>query len=291
LQTYFRERGLTEKLALGHFGTLDPLAGGVLPLAIGKATKLFPLIGDRTKRYAFTLVLGHSTTSGDEAGELAETLPVPENALEFLRAALPRFHGELDQIPPMASALKHEGKRLYALAREGIVVERPARRITVFALELLGADETIGPEIGYGLRLRVHCSEGTYVRTLCEDLARAIGTCGHMRSLLRESAGPFNLETARTFEEIEADPRAALIDPFSILPYPELPLEGERLRRFRHGQSRAIKQDLLAGLGLGVLGDDAEHLVFVTAREHDERVIVGLAAIKGHELIPRAVFA
>jgi tRNA pseudouridine55 synthase len=275
LQAYFQERGYRGKLPLGHFGTLDPLATGVLPLAIGKATKLFPLIADRSKRYSFTLVLGTSTVTGDEAGEPLASSPIPERAEERLQATLPAFHGAQQQIPPMVSALKQGGRRLYALARVGLVVERAARTVTIFALELLGVDPSPSPRSG--LRFRVECSEGTYVRTLCEDLAAAIGTHGHMRALIREAAGPFRLDSARGFEEIVGDPGAALLDPLAMLPFSELRLEGEELRRFRQGQTIATQAT-------------GEEMLFVTACEAGERIVAGLASVQGDRLLPRAVF-
>lgn len=281
LQAYFQERGYGGKLPLGHFGTLDPLASGVLPLAIGKATKLFPLIEDRSKRYSFTLVLGTSTTTGDEAGEPLASSPIPEEAAERLRAALPAFHGLQRQIPPMMSALKQGGRRLYALARAGLVVERAERTVKIFALELLGVDAVPSP--GSGLRFRLECSEGTYVRTLCEDLAAAIGTHGHMRALLREAAGPFRLDSARGVEEILSDPGEALLDPLTVLPFGEVRLDEEELRRFRHGQRIAMR-------AADTLLSTSEPTHFVTAIEADERIVAGLASVQGDRLVPLSVF-
>ena len=181
------------KIAIGHVGTLDPQACGVLPIALGRATRLIPLIADRRKGYAFTLVLGHATTTGDASGEPTVSLPVPEDALARLDTAIGEFLGRIEQIPPMYSALKVDGRRLYDLAREGRTVERKPRTITIYALSVLGADDDART-----IRLRVACSEGTYVRTLAEDLARAIGTVGHVGALLREAAGPFVLSESLT---------------------------------------------------------------------------------------------
>lgn len=291
LRKYFGEHGSDEKLALGHFGTLDPLAEGVLPLAIGKATRLFPLIEDRRKRYAFTLVLGQATASGDEASEVTENADVPDGIEARIAEALPSFRGAIHQIPPMTSALKHEGKRLYELAREGVTIDRPARPVMIDALDLLGRDDAVQTATSMAsLRLRVHCSEGTYVRTLCEDIARAVGTVGHMRSLLREAAGPFTLDTALTWEAIDADPAAALLDPLKILPFPSLELSGEALNRFRHGQARLLKDGTLDAAGIEEL-DFESRTVFVTALERGVSTIVGVGVLLGKQLVPRSVFA
>src|ERR1700676_3587925 len=187
------------KLAVGHLGTLDPQAAGVLLTALGKATRLLPLIADRRKAYACTLVLGRATTTGDAMGETLVERAVPEDVDRRLADAIPAFIGHVSQVPPMFSAVKSGGARLYTLARAGKIVERQPRTIAIYALAVLGRDANV-------VRLRIACSEGTYVRTLCEDLAAACGTVGHMGALLREASGPFVLAESRTLDEIEHDP-------------------------------------------------------------------------------------
>ncbi len=291
LRDFFAAQGYSEKLPIGHFGTLDPGAQGVLPLAIGKATRLLPLIEDRRKCYSFTLVLGYATTSGDIDGEITESAPVPTDLEQRCPEVFARFLGLQQQTPPMTSALKHEGRRLYELAREGVSVERRARDITIDALEFLGLIEPPGLEPHLrAVRGRVHCSEGTYVRTLCEDIALALGTRGHMRDLLREAAGPFTLATALTLEQIAANPAAALLQPSSILPFPSLELTGEALVRFRHGQARLLKDGVLAEAGLDEKMLEAQ-TVFVTSRERDAIVVIGLGVLLGKQLVPRSLFA
>jgi tRNA pseudouridine55 synthase len=179
------------KLAVGHLGTLDPQAAGVLPVALGRATRLLPLIADKRKAYAFTLVLGRSTDTGDATGAVTQTAEVSSDIDVRLAAAIERFTGTIEQVPPMYSAVHVGGQRLYDLARAGTVVERPARSVTIYALSVLGRS-------GDTARLRVACSEGTYVRTLCEDIALACGTVGHMGALLREAAGPFVIRWVRS---------------------------------------------------------------------------------------------
>src|SRR5579863_9650437 len=152
--------GGDRKIAAGHLGTLDPQAAGVLPVAIGKATRLISLLEDQRKGYAFTLVLGRSTTTQDASGETLDAQPVPADWLRRLNDALPRFVGRIEQLPPMYSAAHHQGRRLYELAREGKIVERKARNVTIYGLSLLGAPSTGSGQAGPVVRLRVACSEG-----------------------------------------------------------------------------------------------------------------------------------
>jgi tRNA pseudouridine55 synthase len=223
------------KLAIGHLGTLDPQAAGVLPIALGKATRLIPLIADRRKAYVCTLVLGRATTTGDATGETLVERPVPSDLDARLRDALAAFAGPIAQIPPMYSAVKSGGTRLYELARAGKTVERAPRTVTIYALNELGRE-------GHVVRLRIACSEGTYVRTLCEDIAAACGTVGHMGSLLREASGPFVISESRTLEEVRSDPEAALVSPERVIPFPTIVLDGRLATDFRAGRLVPLAQ-------------------------------------------------
>jgi len=256
------------KLAVGHFGTLDPQAAGVLPIALGKATRLLPLIADRRKAYVCTLVLGRATVTGDASGATLTSAPVPDDIDERLLAALPRFSGTIGQTPPMYSAVHHGGRRLYELARAGLTVDRPKRLVTIYGMSVLGRD---GPTI----RLRIGCSEGTYVRTLCEDLASACGTVGHMGALLREASGPFVLYESMTLDEIAADPVAALVPPERVIPIPTVVLDGRKATDFRAGRVVAI------------VNLPAENHVFV---RDASRSLVGVGETVGALLAPRRVF-
>jgi tRNA pseudouridine55 synthase len=256
------------KLAIGHLGTLDPQAAGVLPLALGKATRLLPLIVDRRKGYVCTLVLGRSTTTGDAGGETVERRDVPADVEERMAAAIPAFIGAVSQVPPMYSAVMSDGKRLYALARAGKTVERAARTITVYALRVLGIDRDV-------VRLRIACSEGTYVRTLCEDLAAACGTVGHMGALLREASGPFVLSESRTLDEIERDPGGSLVPPERVIPIPTVVLDGRGATDFRAGRMVPLAQM------------PADKHVFV---RDSTRALVGVGETVGALLAPRKVF-
>jgi tRNA pseudouridine55 synthase len=256
------------RLAVGHVGTLDPQAAGVLPIALGKATRLIPLIEDRRKAYACTLVLGRSTATGDASGETVETSAVPSDAAERLERILPSFIGRIEQVPPMFSAVHQNGKRLYDLARAGKTVERAKRTVTIYAITILGVEGTT-------IRLRVACSEGTYIRTLCEDLGRAIGVAAHMGALLREASGPFLLAESVLLEDVVDDPDAALIPPERVIPFPTIVLDHRAANDFRLG--RIVP---LAG------GAGGKH-VFV---RDSARVLVGVGETLGTLLAPRKVF-
>lgn len=189
-------RRLLNARKAGHTGSLDPLASGLLPICFGQATKVCGLLLESNKTYRVTMVLGERTTTGDREGAVVEHLPVPQLDDEAIRRLASGFLGESEQVPPMYSALKHDGQRLYQLARKGIEVERPARRIVLHRMELLGSD-------GRQLQFEVECSKGTYVRTLAEDFARACGTVGHVASLRRLSLGPFASPAMHTLASLE----------------------------------------------------------------------------------------
>ena len=191
-----RVRRLLGARKAGHTGSLDPLASGLLPLCFGQATKVCGLLLEANKTYLVTMVLGERTTTGDREGAVIERLPVPELEADALRRAAAGFLGESEQVPPMYSALKHEGQRLYQLARKGIEVERPARRITLQRMDLLGIEDR-------RLKFEVECSKGTYIRTLAEDFARACGTVGHVGSLRRLSLGPFTRPAMHELASLE----------------------------------------------------------------------------------------
>lgn len=188
----------------GHTGTLDPLATGLLPLTFGEATKFSQMLLDADKVYEAVVRLGVETDSGDAEGQVIATADVAYEP-SALDAALDALRGEIEQIPPMYSALKRDGKPLYEYARAGIEVERAPRRVTIHALDCLSAK-------GEEVTLRVHCSKGTYIRTLAIDLGRALGCGGHLTALRRTAIGAFDLEQAVTPEMLNeaAEPKALL---------------------------------------------------------------------------------
>lgn len=179
----------------GHTGSLDPLATGVLPLCFGEATKFSRYLLDADKVYEAVMQLGVTTNTGDAEGEVLETKEVNVTASD-IEAVLPQFRGEIQQVPPMYSALKKDGQPLYKLARAGITVDRPARTVTITKLELLSHD-------GDQARILVACTKGTYIRTLVEDIGAVLGCGAHVAQLRRTEAGPFDLTHAVTLEELE----------------------------------------------------------------------------------------
>lgn len=196
-------RGILREKRIGHAGTLDPMATGVLPVFVGRATKAVQFAENGRKEYHAVLKLGTVTDTQDTTGTVLETHPVTVGADE-VRAALEHFTGELLQLPPMYSALKVNGQKLYDLARQGKTVERKPRAITVYELELL---EQSAPD---EFALRVVCSKGTYIRTLCHDLGQALGCGGCMAALRRTEASNFRIDEAVTLEDVAREGEALL---------------------------------------------------------------------------------
>jgi tRNA pseudouridine55 synthase len=196
-----RVRRLYRARKAGHTGSLDPLASGLLPICLGQATKASGMLLDSDKTYWVSIALGDRTATGDREGEVVERAPVPELKRDFVERVAAGFVGESEQVPPMYSALKHRGERLYRLARRGLEVERSPRRVVIRRLELLGLE----PE---RLQFEVACSKGTYVRSLAEDIARACGTVGHVANLRRLQLGPFRDPRMHRLDEIEQSTQA-----------------------------------------------------------------------------------
>lgn len=192
-----RVRWLYRAQKAGHTGALDPLASGLLPICLGEATKFSHYLLDSVKRYQTTVTLGNSTTTGDVEGEVLLEKAVPALTEESIRAVLDRFTGDIQQVPPMYSALKKEGRPLYELARQGIEIEREARPIHILAIELLSFTED-------SITLDVTCSKGTYIRVLGEDIAKALNTYGHLTYLHRTKTGQFDLIPSYTIEYLES---------------------------------------------------------------------------------------
>jgi tRNA pseudouridine55 synthase len=191
-------RKITRERKAGHAGTLDPMATGVLPVFFGEATKAIPLLPDHDKRYIAGLRLGLTTDTGDTTGKVLETSPVNVTPEQVAAAAL-SFKGEIAQVPPMYSALKVNGRHLYDIAREGGEVERAARNITIYDIEVTGRDEVTGD-----YSMAVYCSKGTYIRTLCEDIGKKLGCGGAMSSLRRTFAAGFEIERCKTLDEVKS---------------------------------------------------------------------------------------
>ena len=196
-------RGIYQTRRIGHTGTLDPMATGVLPIFIGRATRACEFAAGDDKTYLATIRLGIETDTQDTTGNILKTAPVTCTEAD-VRAVCNRFVGEISQIPPMYSAIKVDGKRLYQLAREGIEVERKPRNITIFSIDVEKLSDS-------EYSLCVHCSKGTYIRTLCADIGAALGCGAAMSALRRTQAGSFQLSDAHTFDSLSVNPEAALL--------------------------------------------------------------------------------
>ena len=181
----------------GHTGNLDPLATGLLPICFGEATKISSFLLDSDKRYVGTIKLGVITRTADAEGEVLETRPVGDYSEAQIREVLDRFTGQIEQVPPMHSAVKVNGTPLYKLAHKGMEIERKPRTVTIYSIALLRHE-------GDELEIEIHCSKGTYVRTLAEEIGEALGCGGHLSALRRTASGPFTLDEAVSMEQIEA---------------------------------------------------------------------------------------
>ena len=224
-------RGAFHEKRVGHGGTLDPMATGVLPVFLGRATRAVECATDSDKEYVAGLKLGVITNTQDTTGTVLEQRPVTADRAA-LEALLPRFLGEQEQVPPMYSAVKKDGKKLYELARKGVEVERKPRKIVIRELEITNCiDDTT-------YELRVLCSKGTYVRTVCHDLGQALGCGAALCSLRRTKAAGYTLADAVTLEEaLSADDPAALIRPVDscFLDHPAVTIDGRELFKAKNG--------------------------------------------------------
>ena len=224
-------RGVFHEKRVGHAGTLDPMATGVLPLFFGRATRAVEFASDSDKEYLAQIKLGVITNTQDTTGTVLEQRSVTTSPAQ-LEAILPRFTGELEQLPPMYSAVKQDGKKLYELARKGIEVERKPRKIVIKVLELT---KCIDPST---YELRVLCTKGTYVRTLCHDIGAALGCGGAMCALRRTMAAGYTLADAVTMEQVLSTPDpAALARPADscFAQYPALTIDARALPRAKNG--------------------------------------------------------
>ena len=234
-------RGILKERRVGHGGTLDPMATGVLPVFVGTATKAVEFAEKSDKEYIAGLRLGVVTNTQDSTGQVLETRPVTADR-EALAAVLPRFTGPIEQVPPMFSAIKIQGKRLYELARKGQEVERRPRLVTIYALEVL---EQTAPD---RFLLRVRCSKGTYVRTLCHEIGQALGCGGCMDELRRTMAAGFAIEQAVTLEQVRERGESLLLPVDRLFEeYPAFRLVSPRQERCcRNGNPVPVK-DLAVG--------------------------------------------
>lgn len=258
----------------GHTGSLDPFATGMLPICLGEASKTAGFMLDASKRYLATARLGQATATGDTEGDVVREMPVPDLTPAAIDAAFESFRGAIEQVPPMYSALKHQGQPLYKLARAGIEVERKARSLMIHRLELVGWENPL-------LVFKVHCSKGTYVRTLAEDIAAELGSCAHLQALHRLDVEPFAAADMISLEELEQAAEAgrqdALLQPLDagLKAWPVVELDGEDRVRFTHGNPAPVRET-------------HRGKVRVYARNGQ---ILGLGEIRGdHKVHPKRLF-
>ncbi|MEE8496709.1 MAG: tRNA pseudouridine(55) synthase TruB [Xanthomonadales bacterium] len=225
----------------GHTGSLDPFATGMLPICLGEASKTAGFMLDASKRYLATAWLGQATATGDTEGDVLRQIPVPALTTKAIDAAFESFRGAIEQVPPMYSALKHQGQPLYKLARAGKEVERKSRSIIIHRLELITWQKPL-------LVFRVHCSKGTYVRTLAEDIAEKLGTCAHLQALRRLDVEPFREADMISLNELQRAAQEGQQDSL-LLPldtglrnWPMVQLSGEEQVRFTHGNPAFVPE-------------------------------------------------
>lgn len=272
-----RARRLFQAQKAGHTGTLDPMATGLLPVCFGEATKFSAHLLEADKVYRTRVELGAITDTGDAEGEVVERRAVPRLSEADIEGVLTRFRGEIEQVPPMYSALKHQGRKLYELAREGKSIERAARRVRVYDARLLSLADT-------AFELEVRVSKGTYIRTLAEDIGQALGCGAHISALRRLGTGPFTAEGMLTLDALEALPgqaeREAVLLPVDVLVdhLPRLEVDVAAASRLTHGQAARVATCELAG------GE--------TARLYCDEAFLGLGVVAGpQEVAPKRLLS
>lgn len=222
---------------VGHAGTLDPAAAGVLPVALGPATRMLEYMTDCDKSYRVELTIGYETDTGDDTGTITNSIDCTMPAQDKIEEVLTSFLGTIEQVPPMYSAIKVQGKKLYELARAGITVERKARTITIHKINLLKMDQK-------SILFDVTCSKGTYIRSLCTDIGAKINCPVVMSFLVRTRVGSFSLDKAFTLEEIGEKSESAVLPVDTALDYmPKVILSREVTSAFKHGQNISISTD------------------------------------------------
>jgi tRNA pseudouridine55 synthase len=266
-QAVQKVRWLFQARKAGHTGSLDPFATGMLPVCFGEASKTAGFMLDASKTYLASARFGQATATGDVEGEVISELPVPDYSTEDFDRAFEVFRGPIEQVPPMYSALKLKGQPLYKLAREGKEVERKPRSVTIHKLELINWKAPV-------LQFGVHCSKGTYVRTLAEDIALAMGSCAHLRALRRTGVTPFRengmISLPQLEQAVEEQRQDSLLLPADagLAHWPVVTLEGEAGSRFSHGNPVPVREENTGNarvynqqgslLGLGELRPDGQ---------------------------------
>lgn len=269
-------RGIFQAKKAGHTGSLDPFATGMLPVCLGEASKTAAFMLEASKWYRATALFGAATTTGDIEGEVIQTCPLPDIDDESPVQAMQQFVGDIEQVPPMYSALKHEGKPLYEYARAGITIERPARPVTIHEINRV---QWQSPRLSFD----VHCSKGTYIRTLAEDIAKTLGSCAHLVQLRRLSVEPFESYPMVTLEQLQVACDHGGLEEFLLpvdvgLPdWPKVFLNAEQHGKFMHGNHFQILNDESGVGNVRVYGPEAD--------------LLGLAELSSEgQLKPKRVF-
>ncbi|SEP58567.1 tRNA pseudouridine synthase B [Piscibacillus halophilus] len=261
-----RIRRLLKTKKVGHTGTLDPDAEGVLPICVGKATKIASLLTGQTKEYVAEISLGTLTTTEDHSGEIVKKEAVSSTLeIETCEDILSKFLGTIEQTPPMYSAVKVNGKKLYEYAREGIVIERPSREIQIHSIKMLSNEITWYNDYDVRFRFKVSCSSGTYIRTLCVDIGQGLGFPAHMSDLKRTKVGNFDLKDTYTFQDLETalnNDDLPFINMADALTIPSLYVTDEEAKRYHHGQV-LDQPDNQCYSSLFKVVDESNHLIAI----------------------------
>jgi tRNA pseudouridine55 synthase len=275
-----RCRRILKTKRIGHTGTLDPFATGVLVILVGKATRLAQFLDKDQKEYEAIVQFGFETETGDKTGQLRITnYELRDVSVENIEAVLPEFLGEIEQTPPMYSAKKIEGKKLYELARKGVEIERNPVKVKIYELEIIKNTQHSALSTQHLLALRVVCSAGTYIRTLAEDIGRRIGTGAHLTELRRTRAGKFDLSKAVTIEELEKIVSENRLDEIiismneAVSHLPEIRLSEDEIAKTRSGL-KLKRSDFKAAESAPVrMTDERQNLVAVGVYDKGENII------------------
>ena len=275
-------RRLAGQRRVGHAGTLDPLAEGVLPVLLGRATRLADFVGEGRKRYLAEVRLGVATTTDDAEGDVTEERPVPDLSVADVEQAAAAFRGTIQQVPPAYSAVKVAGRPAYAAARKGAALELAARPVTIYSLDVLWLrDDT--------LALDVRCSRGTYVRSLARDLARALGTVGHLQALVRTEVGSLTLDTAVTLEQAAERGVAACLQSADAVLSDRPAVQASDAEIAALAQGRTVPADGLAGDAIRV--HDRDGRLVLVASGDGERLRSRVPLLPQGELLGRVTLA
>lgn len=259
---------------VGHAGTLDPAAAGVLPVALGSATRILEYMTDTDKSYRVELTIGYETDTGDDTGTIINRIPCNMPEKIEIEKILASFIGNIEQIPPMYSAIKMQGKKLYELARAGITVERQPRKITIYNINLLHLDDT-------RILFDVTCSKGTYIRSLCTDIGIKINCPVVMSFLVRTHVGYFSLEKAFTLQEIEKNSQNAILPLDYALQYmPKLILTTEKAQAFKYGQAIIMDSFIESAEPLLRIYEQENLFIGIGQKNTDTAVITPIKVIK-----------